>query len=121
MKHFSILFLIIISYLLIGCTSQKPLYHWGNYSSTLYEYKKAPNDENLINHKNTLAEIIKKSKEEGLRVPPGVYCEYGYIFMKEGNHNDALRYFDLEEQTYPESKIFMQNLKSKLSRIAEKK
>lgn len=102
--------LIMASYFFTGCAA-KPIYYWGNYSSSLYKFKKTPNDKTLKAHKLVLVKIIEKSNETGRRVPPGVYCEYGYILMKEGKTENALKYYELEEQTYPESKVFIQQLK----------
>jgi hypothetical protein len=116
MKIFSPLLLILLSvFFFMGCATQKPMYSWGDYSSSLYKLKKDPCDESLIKHKQVLLKIMEDSKKNGLRVPPGVYCEYGYIFMKEGKANEALAYFDLEEKTYPESAVFMQRLKSQFN------
>ncbi len=115
MKKIPLILLIQISLFFLGCATQKQMYYWGNYSSSLYAYKKTPNEENLLQHKQNLFNIIEESKARDLRVPPGVYCEYGYILMKEGNYKEALQYFDLEEQTYPESKVFIQNLKYRIN------
>ena len=97
----------------------KPTYYWENYSSSLYKLKKTPNDENLQKHKETLVKIIEKSNKNNSRVPPGVYCEYGYILLKEGKTEEGLKYFSMEEQTYPESKIFIQRLKAKVVKEKE--
>ncbi len=115
-----ICFIVILSVCFsAGCAMQKPIYTWGDYSSSLYKLKKEPNDENLIRHKQVLVKIVEDSKENGLRVPPGVYCEYGYILLKEGKNDEALRYFDLEQQTYPESTVLIQRLKSQISKSKE--
>jgi hypothetical protein len=106
---------MLTCYFFVGCATQKPMYSWGDYSHSLYSYKQMPNDENIHKHKQVLYEIIEKSNSKGIRVPPGVYCEYGYIAMKEGKYKEASRYFDLEEQTYPESKVFVQKLKARIN------
>ena len=114
-----ICFILMLSvFLCMGCATQK-LYTWGDYSSSLYKLKKNPCDEKLQNHKQVLVKIVDDSKENGLRVPPGVYCEYGYILLKEGKNDEALRYFDLEQQTYPESTVLIQRLKSQISKSKE--
>lgn len=115
MNKIFLICLILACYFFIGCATNKPMYYWGDYSHSLYDYKKLSNDENIQKHKQALYEIIEQSNSKGLRVPPGVYCEYGYIFMKEGKNKEALKYFELEEQTYPESKVFVQKLKSKIN------
>ena len=98
----------------IGCAAQKPMYYWGNYSNTLYQYKKAPSDSTLQKHKEEIAVIIQKSKEIDVNVPPGIYGEYGFILLKTGDKAEAIKYFDLEEHTYPESRVFIEKIKSYL-------
>ena len=119
MKKIYFVLLLCVCYFFIGCASQKAMYYWGTYSNSLYDYKKFPNDENIAKYKGTLLNIIAESHERGLRVPPGVYCEYGYILMQEGSNKKAAKYFELEEQTYPESKVFIQKLKAQLD-LSEK-
>jgi len=113
MKRSLLLFLVSIFALLAGCASQnRPQYVWKDYSSSLYYIKKTPSEESLKYHKDLLLTIIEESKSSNVRVPPGVYCEYGYVLLKEGKKQEAFGYFDLEEQTYPESKVFIRNLKA---------
>jgi len=108
-------FFLLLSFgFLIGCAAQKPLYYWGDYSSSLYKYKKAPTEENLNAHKAVLLKIVDESNKMNLRVPPGVCCEYGYLLLKEGKQEEAMRYFELEEKTYPESKPFLDRFRAKL-------
>ena len=114
----SYVIVIISIFFFAGCAT-KPMYKWGDYSSSLYKLKKEPNNENLQKHKQVLINIMEDSKQDGLRVPPGVYCEYGYLLLNEGNKDEALKYFDMEEQTYPESTIFIQRLKTQLNKVKE--
>lgn len=106
--------LLVITVLSCGCAPQNRQYAWENYSSTLYTLKKNPNQENIQAHMDELKRIMERSRELDLRVPPGVYCEYGSLLMKQGNKDEALRYFDLEQQTYPESAVFIRNLKAQI-------
>jgi hypothetical protein len=97
--------------LIYGCAPPKPLYYWGNYSSTLYAVKKNPNAETAQKHKEELSTIFMKAKENDLSVPPGVYAEYGFILVKTGFQEEADKYFDLEKQVYPESAYFIEKIK----------
>jgi hypothetical protein len=115
----SILLFVFVG-LLAGCVTQKPLYYWGNYSSSLYKYKKAPTEENLKAHQAVLLKIIDESNKLNLRVPPGVCCEYGYLLLKVGKEAEAMQYFDLEEKTYPESKPFLDRFRAKWIEKKEK-
>ena len=119
MKKIYFLSLILAAYFLTGCATQKPMYYWGDYSTSLYEYKKSPNADTLAKHKHALYQIIEESKSRGIRVPPGVYCEYGYILMREGKSKEAIRFLELEEQTYPESRFFVQKLTSQINKDME--
>jgi hypothetical protein len=97
-----------------GCAAP-PLYYYGNYSRTLYHAKKDGTPESLKKHMATLLEVIEKSKDKSLRVPPGIYCEYGYWLAQEAS-SDADRYFALEVQTYPESARFVELLRSQIKK-----
>jgi hypothetical protein len=121
MKKIIFLLIIPVMMLVVGCVKpqNRPAYIWQNYSASLYTLKKSPSDANLKNHKDVLLSIIDESKKENCRVPPGVYCEYGYLLLKEGNKEEAFRYFDLEETTYPESTVFIQNLKIYITKTSK--
>jgi len=109
-KRTNLLILIfLVAVVTCSCAAPK-MYHWGDYSNSLYNSKKNPSDENLLKHKQVLEEIVKQSNEKSLRVPPGVYAELGYIYFRQNNGKEAERYFELEKQLYPESTVFMQRL-----------
>jgi hypothetical protein len=122
MKKYILLIPILISISFIGCATNqdRPQYIWKDYSSSLYATKKTPSDTNTTRHKELLLSIIEESKAKNYKVPPGVYCECGYILLKEGKREDALRYFDLEAQAYPESSVFVQNLKTYVAKSSKK-
>jgi hypothetical protein len=109
MNRIPIILFLIFSFI-VGCATQEPLYYWGNYSQTLYKYKKLPNEENLETHKACLVKIIEESNHRNKKTPPGVCCEYGYILLKEGKTQEALYYFQMEEKNYPESTVFIDRL-----------
>ncbi len=119
-KHFIILFLFLVISFIVGC-AQERLYYWGNYSQTLYSYKKLPKEENLQAHKACLVKIIEESNKMNKRTPPGVCCEYGYILLKEGKTREASYYFEMEEKNYPESKLFVTRLKEFMTQNKEEK
>jgi hypothetical protein len=119
-KIFIILSLFLMISFIAGC-AQERLYYWGNYSQTLYRYKKLPKEENLETHKACLVQIIEESNKRNKRTPPGVCCEYGYILLKEGKTQQALFYFEMEEKNYPESKLFITRLKEFMTQNKEGK
>ena len=108
-----LLFFLSIS-LPFGC-AKKELYRWEGYSKSLYHYKKTPEEKSYGHHKQILEKIIEESSRNNARVPPGIYCEYALMLMKAGNHEESLKYLDLEEKIYPESKIFVTSLKNMIN------
>jgi hypothetical protein len=93
-----------------GCATQQPMYYWANYSDSLYSCRKDGTEQNLLKHKQILENIIEESGKRNLRVPPGVCAELGYIYFRQNKNQEAIKYFELEEHTYPESKVLMQRL-----------
>jgi hypothetical protein len=107
MKNTSIILLLIV--LIMGCTPQT-MYYWGDYSNSLYKVKKDATPEMLDKHKIELLEIIKKSNEKSLRVPPGINAELGYIFLLQEQYDQAIIYLNKEKSIYPESTKFVDDL-----------
>lgn len=103
-----------------GCATSNDMYYWGDYSDSLYDYKKDPGVESLAEHKEVLENIIEESNERNLRIPPGVCAELGYIYTAQNNTTEAIRLFRMEKQIYPESTILMDRLISQTqTRIPE--
>jgi len=116
-----ILSLTALAFLLAaGCAPKPTMYYWGNYSTTLYSTKKAPGDDTLLAHKQALENIIEQSKAYNLRVPPGVCAELGYFYFRQNNDKLASQYFQMEEATYPESRILMTRLQQAIALRKEK-
>ncbi|MBM4176838.1 MAG: DUF4810 domain-containing protein [Ignavibacteria bacterium] len=115
MKIYRII-LFSVCLICLGCIPPKTTFYWGDYSSTLYELKKNPDDRTLDDHKKELLLIFDESDRLNLKVPPGLYAEYGYILLKDGHEIEGLEYLDKELSLYPESKVFIYRLKSEIAR-----
>lgn len=102
--------IIIAGAVLASACGGPEMYYYGDYSSTLYAFKKEPGAETKEAHLQSLHEILEKSEKEELRVPPGIYAELGYWLAQDGNTDEAVRYFQLEKQTYPESARLMNRM-----------
>ena len=100
---------VCISIFFSGCVP-KQTYYFGNYSKTLYALEKYQNEETLIKHKQELEKIISESQVKNLAIPPGIYAELGYIYLKENKSKEAVTFFETESQLYPESKHLMDRL-----------
>ena len=103
---------------LYGCaTTVGPSnFYWGNYSHTLYQYKKDPNKKTYDKHKNELSRIVKRSRELKLTPPPGVQAELGYLMFKEAKHDRALNLIKEESQSYPESILLMKKVQQNMEK-----
>ncbi len=115
------LFLALIT--LSGCASTprpEPLFDWGAIPGSYDKLVREPGDASLAEHIKALQDTINQSAQKGKRVPPGVYCELGYLLFKGGQKGDALHYYDLEISTYPESRLFVEHLKAKVSANPDK-
>lgn len=112
--------LVLLSALFVsGCAvgpTLEPRYDFGNYSHALYQHKKQHTDASYQEYKSSLYDVIEKTKTSGYRVPPGIYCEYGFILAQEGKAEEAINYFELEKKTYPESKVFIERLMNEFSK-----
>lgn len=102
--------------LLAACSPGKPnlLYEYENYARTLYSYKKAPSDATREAHLAELDRIIAVSAEKGKRVPPGIWAERAYFLGKAGKGEEALKSLDKEKETYPESAVFVDNVRNEM-------
>lgn len=121
MKNISLILLLsFLASCMTHTVSESGLY-WGDYSKTLYAYKKTPTPENLAVHKNELLTILSKSKELNLRPPPGIQAELGVILMNEKDEKSAKEYFIGEGNVYPESKVLVAKLMEASAEKKEKK
>ena len=103
-----------VLFFFFSCTTQKPLYYWGGYQDTFYKNMKKADENAYINHIATLEWIMSNADELGMKVPPGIYAEYGYLKLMEGETDIAKKYYELEMETYPESANLMQLLMNNL-------
>jgi len=99
--------------LFAGCATPPVSYYYGNYSQALYRSKKYNTPASLEKYRHSLEEIIRTSEKKGLRVPPGIYCEYAYLLAKDGSP-EADRYSSLEVKTYPESERFVSFIRAQI-------
>jgi len=104
----SILALSVI--LLSGCATTAIQYDYGSYAEKYYSFKKEPGTTSLLEWKTSMQDVVTQAQEKSLRVPPGIYANLGYLALKDNNTVEAISYFNLEKQTYPQATTFMNNL-----------
>ncbi|MBF0184676.1 MAG: DUF4810 domain-containing protein [Magnetococcales bacterium] len=104
--------------LLSGCaTHHEPLYHWGTLPDASLKRVREPGDNSLSAYEKTLLETIEQAKQLNKTVPPGVYCELGYLRFKQGRVDEAMLHYNAEIALYPEAQPFVERLKEKVKEL----
>ena len=96
--------------LLVSCTTQKPLYTWGKYEATSYNYLKDNDEKTLLALIENYQKIIENQKGSRKEVPPGVYADYGFILLQAKKVKEGKEMLAMEIANYPESKIFIDRI-----------
>lgn len=99
--------------LLSACNSTQGGLYWGNYSDSLYNYKKEPGDSTRKEHVQSLNDIVATSDKKGIRIPPGVLVELAIMEIESGSPEIANALLDRELALYPESKTLVLELKKR--------
>ncbi len=116
---------VIIAVFVVGCAKQPqylPLYNYEDYGKNYYAYKKNMNPETTA----ALMQSIEKTTQEAeksssKRVPPGMYANLGYMYLKASKPNEAIANFTKEKAVYPESTLFMNRMINKVQALEENK
>jgi len=104
-------FLLMFS--LSGCAAQTR-YVWSDYDTKLYDHYKDPAQK--AEFYEALKETLDDAESSG-QVPPGIYAEYGFVMYEQGNSLQAVKYYQMESDKWPESRFFM----TKLIKMAQKR
>ncbi len=118
MKKTSLL-LLLVSFLCFSCGKQ--LYKYKDYDDAIYTYISSENKsevKNIIKSYQTIVgekEMKKKNSEfDPYTIPPGACADYAYLLFQQNDTTGANKWFDMEIDLYPESKIYINNLKQEL-------
>jgi len=90
-----------------GCATKEP-YDWGSYEKSMYVYYKKP--ATAPDFVASLQGTIGEAEHNRGVVAPGLYAEYGYLMLQQGNRDAAVAAFRKEEGQWPESKTFMDHM-----------
>jgi len=121
MKKVLLLSLSAMALLISGCSGKKPMYEYSNYSESYYQLKQTGDAESTAQWKTSLEDSIEKSNALAIRVPPGIYANLGYLYLKVNDTQKAIAFFKMEKALYPESGVFMNNLIKKAELMKEGK
>jgi hypothetical protein len=101
-----------------GCSTQRNIYHWGDYQPQVYEYLKGQgvsSKEQII----VMEKIIQQAKSKNKPLPPGFYAHLGLLELSEGNGDSARTSFEMERELFPESKDYMNFLLDRMNSNAQ--
>jgi hypothetical protein len=94
--------------LIAGCATTQQKYAWGTYDHSLYVYYKDPATAAAL--AKSLEATIDAAEKTNAVVGPGIYAEYGYLLLQQGNATSAIDAFRKEATHWPESKVFMDHM-----------
>lgn len=103
-----ILLLLVAGAVASGCAHRETLYAWGGYDESLHAYYKHPQERQQF--VEALKTVVLQAEQEGKKVPPGVYAEYGYALYEVGQYGPAIEYFKKEQVQWPESRVLMEKM-----------
>jgi len=105
--------IVLVSFLVfaLGCSGRKNLYDWGSYDASIAAMYSDPAKYILDEDIERLGLEIQKT--EPSRIPPGKAAHVGLLYSLKGMNSDASRYFEMEKQNFPDSKVLMDRLISR--------
>ncbi len=110
--------IIVSSAMIIGmaaCATAPQLYSWGNYNRELRDYYKQ--EYTTLQFAEMVLVDIAAAETENM-VPPGLYAEYGYLMLLEGNTGTAIAFFEKEAALWPEAEPLMEKVIKNLETTA---
>lgn len=111
--------LLLIGLLLTAAGCAKGLYDWGSYNRHLYNYYDNP--AGLQSFRASLESHLSRVEAEGKRPAPGLYAELGTLYLQLGDRLSALRYYQKEHDTWPESRHMMAAMIQRINALPKDK
>ena len=115
MRKAVLLLAVSAAALLAAACGPKTMYTWHGYDDSLYAHYKNPQDH--AKHIERLQQIVTQTEADGLKMPPGVYAEYGYALLEESRFDESVTYFKKEKETWPESAVIMDKMIRNVGRL----
>lgn len=107
-------FLYVACICLLSACAPQQMYYWGDYNKAVYDHQKEQTESSKRVLMNTFEKIISKSSKKGTRkmVPPGIYADYGFLLLQDGQLKKGMRMLEKEKDLYPESEKMVNYLMS---------
>lgn len=101
--------------LLSGCATNQGLYDWGHYQETLFivYHDPALKEEALNNY----LEFVETGGTPQHPIAPGLFAEAGTFMLEQGKVGEAIKYYKMEYEAWPESQpmlgMLIENLEAR--------
>lgn len=107
--------LVITALLFLASCAPQKMYYWGKYDQATYQHNKKQTEKTKADLLLVYQDIINK-KDKGSRneVPPGIYADYGYLLIQEGQIEKGKEMLENELALYPESKKIVAYILNKI-------
>ena len=113
MKNTLLLTTFVCAVLASGCSTNTK-YHWGSYEDLIHQSYAEPGSADPLTQIEKLTTDIEEAEAIGKLTPPGVHAHLGYMYILNGNQEQALASFTEEKTLFPESESFINGLLSKV-------
>jgi hypothetical protein len=98
-----------------GCAQPVPsLYQWGSYEDQVYAMSVEPDKTSVEEQVIKLEADRQKARATDKAVPPGFHAHLGYLYVRLGRLDAARGEFQTEAALFPESKLYMDRLISRV-------
>ena len=98
---------LMVAALVAGCAPiNQPLYHWGDYQQTIYQY----HQDGVTDYAAQVGRIealLNQAQAQGKSVPPGLHAHLGMLYFNTGREIEAREQFAMEKSLFPESGHFV--------------
>jgi len=101
------LVLMLAVLLLLAACVQPPYIYYGNSSHSYYKAVKKQDEQSVAQYKASLEQVFKRSDTMGIKVPPGLYCDYALLLLRENRTEEAKAYFAKEKQNWQEAHLMV--------------
>jgi hypothetical protein len=108
--------LLVSCSIMIGCSTSKPLYYWGDYEELIYQMYIEPGAADSATQVAKLKEDINKASTAGKPVPPGLHAHLGYMYFLQSDTHAAVLEFEMEKKLFPESTKFVDGFMGRLKK-----
>ncbi|MFY8274463.1 DUF4810 domain-containing protein [Pseudoalteromonas sp. SSDWG2] len=85
-----------------GCKTVEPLYYYGDYNASVYNYFKAE-DSTIEEQIAALEEVIERAAAQGKNIAPGIHAHLGMLYFESGDSTQGAAHFEQEKMLFPEA------------------